>query len=460
MYWRTAACALLLAWGTGAKAQTEQEFLAAHEVEVNVERRGDRWTLEYVFDRATEAWLFPRTSATRDGDDEWRARTWRIETPRVRIVRRGAFDVLVSDRGPVPDRVKLSFTPLAEKLVDDYTPALVFTDGGVALFTGQFELLPLRSAREAARLPSDLNNVLMPQTTVRMSFTEGRKSVTHEGDSPAYVFLGPTRPVDTPDVTTLLDPELPAWIRSALARTVPELLERYAAQLGRPRTGKPTIIVSWNGPTPGIVSRGGGALQGQIVMEYEGAGLITETPERRAEDLWFLAHEAAHFWLGQTVGYEYARDAWITEGGADLLALRVISDLGLPFDWKGELDRAIADCARLTRRRGVESARERNEHRAYYACGTVFGLVAEGASGKPFHHFVRGLVEKHREQRIVTRSDWLAALDAHARDRTLSRDILRLLERGAGDPAEAIASLLRRAGVPHTVGQDGLPRLP
>jgi uncharacterized membrane protein YccC len=138
----------------------------------------------------------------------------------------------------------------------------------------------------------------------------------------------------------------------------------------------------------------------------------------------------------------------------------VISDLGLPFDWKGELNRAIADCARLTRRRGVESARERNEHRAYYACGTVFGLVAEGASGKPFHHFVRALVDAHRDQRIVTRADWLAALDARSRDRTLSRDILRLLERGAADPAQAITSLLERAEVQHRIGEDGLPRLP
>jgi hypothetical protein len=283
--------------------------------------------------------------------------------------------------------------------------------------------------------------------------------VEHRRDTPGYVFLGPTRPVETPDAIALLDPQLPPWIRAALARSVPELLERYSDQLGKPRTGKPTLIVSWRGPTPGFVSRGGGVLFGQIVMEYEGSGLVTETPERRAEDLWFVAHEAAHFWLGQTVGYEYARDAWITEGGADLLAVRVISELGLPFDWQGELNRAVEDCAGLTRRRGVESARDRNEHRAYYACGMVFGLIAEGASGKPFHQFVRGLVERNRDDGIVTRSEWLAALDAQARDRTLSRDILRLLERGSSDPAELIASLFRRAGVAFQLDEREIPRL-
>jgi hypothetical protein len=439
-------------------AESEQEFLAPHEVQVEVNRRGSRWTAEFSFDRPAMAWLFPRTSPTRAGDDGWRQR-WHIETPDVRIVRRGAFDVLVASRGAVPANVRLRFSPLAEKLVDDYTPALQFTDGGVALFSAQFHLLPLRSAREAARLPSDLNNVLMPQTEVVMRFSDGRTTLEHRGDSPTYVFLGPTRALETPDVIAMLDPQLPPWIRGALAKSVPELLQRYADQLGKPRTGRPTVIASWKGPTPGFVSRGGGVLFGQIVMEYEGSGLVTETPERRAEDLWFLAHEAAHFWLGQTVAYEYARDAWITEGGADLLAVRVISELGLPFNWRGELNRAIEDCAELTRRRGVESARDRGEHRAYYACGTVFGLVAEGVSGKPFHHFVRGLVERNRADGIVSRADWLAALDAQTRDSSLSRDVQRLLERGSPEPAELIASLFRRAGVAYELDERRVPRL-
>ena len=448
-----------LLWLVACAARAEVDFLEPHTVQVDVTRRGNQWSAEYTFDRPAEAWLFPRTSATRKGDDAWRERTWQVETPGVRIQRRGSFDVLVANRGPVPVKVRLRFTPLAQKLLDDYTPALQFTDGGVALFSGQFDVLPLRTAREAAKLPSDLNNVLMAQTNLGMSFSDGQRTQTHSGDSPAYVFLGPTRPVETPDVVTLLDPQLPAWIRAALARTVPELLALYGEQLGKPKTGRPTVIVSWNGPTPGMVSRGGGALFGQIVMEYEGVGMVEETPERRAEDLWFVAHEAAHFWLGQTVGYEYARDAWITEGGADLLAIRVIAALGLPFDWRGQINQSITDCASLTRRKGVEGARDRGEHQAYYACGVVLGLVAEGAMRKPFSAFVRQLVDANRADGVVSRADWLAALNSHTRDRSLERDIVRFLERGAADPADLIASLLRRAGVAFELDERGLPRI-
>ena len=450
---------LILGLSAAGAARGEIDFLEPHTVQVDVQRRGHQWTAEYTFDRPAEAWLFPRTAATRQGDDAWRERTWRVETPGVRVQRRGSFDVLVASRGPVPVKVRLRFTPLNQKLVDDYTPALQFTDGGVALFTGQFDVFPLRTAREAAKLPSDLNNVLVPQTRQDMSFSDGQRTLTHTGESPAYVFLGPTRPVETADAVTLLDPQLPAWIRAALARTVPELLALYGEQLGKPKTGRPTVIVSWNGPTPGMVSRGGGVLFGQIVMEYEGVGMVEETPERRAEDLWFVAHEAAHFWLGQTVGYEYARDAWITEGGADLLAIRVIGALGLPFDWRGQINESITECAGFTRRKGVESARDRDEHQAYYACGVVLGLVAEGVSRKPFSAFVRQLVDANRADGIVTRTDWLDVFKTHTRDRSLERDIVRLLERGAPDPADLIGSLLRRAGVPFELDEHGLPRI-
>jgi hypothetical protein len=89
----------------------------------------------------------------------------------------------------------------------------------------------------------------------------------------------------------------------------------------------------------------------------------------------------------------------------------------------------------------------------------VLGLVAEGAMRKPFSAFVRQLVEANRADGIVSRADWLAALSAHTRDPSVERDIARLLERGAADPAALIASLLRRAGVPFELDERKLPRI-
>jgi hypothetical protein len=320
----------------------------------------------------------------------------------------------------------------------------------------------------AAALPSDLNNQLVPDAQIHYVFRDAAGPVLSGGryaspalttEPHAYAFFGRTPPIETPDMVGILDPGLPEWIRTSITEAVPRLLARYTQELGPPPAGKPTLMLSWAGPTPGLVSRAGSVLPGLIVLTYEGSGVLKEDPAQNIQGLWFIAHEAAHFWLGQTVAYEYARDAWITEGGADLLAMRLIAGVEKDYDWRVEFNHALADCVDLTRGRGIESARERDESRAYYACGAVFGLVAESASGRSFFTFVRRLVDHNRVDKIVSRAEWLAELDQASRKPELSRDIARLLDRGAPDPAAFIGSLLQRAGVDVVMDSRGVPQL-
>jgi hypothetical protein len=438
------------------------------QVRVEVTRRGDDWQAVFNFDRALTTWVLPRSALTAEGGQPWRAPSWIIETRGVELRRRGSYDVLVADRGKLPQRVAVSFTPVRERLQADYSPALVFTDDSVALFVAQFDGFPMDSLSAVGKLPSDLNNQLVPAAELKYVFRDAAGPVLLEGrrmavaettDSNTYVLFGGTRPLETPDMIGILDPALPAWIKESLARGVPALLGRYTQELGRLRDFKPALMVSWGGPTPGLVSRGGSVLRGLIAMQYEGSGMLEETPAQRQQGLWFIAHEAAHFWLGQTVSYEYAREAWITEGGADLLAVRAVAEIDPQYDPKIELNRSIADCVRLTRRHGVASARDRGEHRAYYACGAVFGLVAEAGSGRSFYKFVRQLIDDNRADGMVTRADWLSAVDTATRNPMLRRDIERLLDKGVSDPAAFIANLFTRAGVSFEADPSGIPRL-
>ena len=438
------------------------------QVRVEVTRRGDAWQARYTFDRAVDAWVFPRSSPTAEAGKDWRLGSWTVETRGVRLQRRGSYDVLSAGRGGVPLEVSIRFQPVNERLQADYAPALQFSDGSVALFVAQFECFPMDSVSAAGKLPSDLNNQLVPAARIEYLFQDAAGPVLLDGrhaalartsTSDTYVLFGGTRPIETPDMVGIVDPQLPPWIKDSLTRAVPFLLSRYTQELGRLRDFKPAIMVSWAGPTPGIVSREGSALRGLIVMKYEGSGVLEETPAQRQQGLWFIAHEAAHFWLGQTVGYEYARDAWITEGGADLLAIRAVAEADPGYDPLPELNRAIEDCVQLTRRQGVASARDRNQQRAYYACGVVFGLVAEAGSGRSFYKFARALVEHNRADGVVARADWLAELDDATRNPLLRRDIERLLDRGVPDPAQFLADLFTRARISFEVDSSGIPRL-
>ena len=85
--------------------------------------------------------------------------------------------------------------------------------------------------------------------------------------------------------------------------------------------------------------------------------------------------------------------------------------------------------------------------------------MAEAGSGRSFYRFARQLIDDNRADGMVTRADWLAALDAATRNPMLRRDIERLLDKGAADPAAFITTLFTRAGISFEADPSGIPRL-
>ena len=107
-------------------------------------------------------------------------------------------------------------------------------------------------------------------------------------------------------------------------------------------------------------------------MRLEGKQLLTQSPGALDQMRWFIAHEAAHFWLGQTIGYASPDDAWITEGGADYLAMQAAKRADSHYDAGAFMDEARTDCIAALAKGSLGDARRRNDQRAYYACGALF----------------------------------------------------------------------------------------
>ena len=85
---------------------------------VRVLRNGEAWTADYVLDRDAPAWLFTDSALARADNQPWRPRAFTVETPGVRIQRRGWHDVLVGEGGaPVPRRVRIRFEPFSGDLL-------------------------------------------------------------------------------------------------------------------------------------------------------------------------------------------------------------------------------------------------------------------------------------------------------------------------------------------------------
>lgn len=466
----SALLSLMLAAAVAAPALAASGREAA-PVTLTVTRDGERWTAEYVFAGEAPAWAFARSALVEGERRPWRAQSWSVETPGVRLERRGDYDVLAAADGAPLRRVRIAFTPFARGLEADYDPALVFAGGAVALFTGHFDLAPLDSAGAAERLPADLNGtgveVVVPAATYRdaagpVALGDDRAEALTSTDNEAYVLFGAPPVAESDAFRSLVDPGLPAWIGEELAAFTPRLLALFGERLGPGAGDRPMVMVSWAGPTPGLRSMGGSVLPGLVTMRFEGEGVLAADPQTLASARWFIAHEGAHFWLGHTVRYARARDAWIFEGGADLLAVRATAALDPAYDARAELQREVDDCARLAVRPVVDAA-QRGEHRALYACGAVLALLAEAAAGGPaeqgYFGFVRELIAANREDGVVTADEWFDELTRRSGDPELSAAARRLIEAGASDPAGEIAGLLARAGVGFTRGADGAVRL-
>ena len=440
---------------------------AAQPASVDVVRNGREWTAEYRFPKRAPVWVLSDSILAREAKTSWRSESWQVLTPGVRLERRGWYDVLVADKGDVPERVTVRFAPFVKDIEAAYDAALAFTDGSVALFDGKFSVFPASSAAEVEKLPIDPGEVAAAAqpTLIRMIDNAGpvllhgrRVSKALIENSGTYVLFGKAQPAEAEAISTLIDPGLPQWLGGFLASSIPAVLDLYADKLGPKPGNKPLLMVSWAGPTPNFRSMGGSVLDSTIVMTFEGDAVTKEDGAVRDAARWFAAHEGAHFWLGNAVHYSGPQESWITEGGADLLAYRAVAATDPAFDVRGALQKALDQCIGLSLKGGIASANQRGDHKAYYHCGAVFGLAAERASGGDFGSFVRALIDSNSADKKVTRTEWLAALEARAPGKQLAAMIGNLLDHPAPDAGPWV-DLLARSGIPHTVASNGMPQL-
>jgi len=452
---------LLSAAGLGACATgpATEDFSAQDSTQVTVTRDNGQWTADYELTRDAPAWAYYRSSLTNGARLPWRTRDWQVVTPGVVLERIGDLDVLrATNGGNVPRRIRLKLTPRPDNLEADYA-VLMFTDGSVAMPAGAFDIFPLQSMHAARTQDDSLNAFKAEGSNAHITWRDkagpvllhGRRqaeALTEDGNG--YVLFGETKLTESERLVTVVDPELPAWITASIENFAPRIADYYTERLGAGQSDKPTIMLAWSGPTDGKISFSGSVFPGLIVMNFEGRQLLTSSARALEQYRWFIGHESAHFWLGQTVHTEGPEESWITEGGADLMAVRAAKALDLAYDDRAELQKEVDDCVRLAVR-PIASAGQRGEHRAYYACGAVFALAAEAAQkradGGDWFAFLKPLIEASRSDGVLTRTEWLARFTEVSRAADVSPLIEGLLTNGAADPASAIAILFDRTGV-------------
>jgi hypothetical protein len=422
------------------------------------------WTIDYDFLSRAPVWFFPRSAGDLDGRP-WRAQSWTVETPGVRLERAGHFDVLTGNGAPLR-HVRLRMAPFAQPLTADYTPALAFSDGGFALYSDHFLPGPMPSLAAVAALPIDLNDAGLAEmrgTLIladaghrlllggKVSTGTARFALGREG---TYLYSGDAPVIDTEAFAGVIDPGLPAWVRTELDTFTPRLMRLYADRLGKPAGGKPMALVAWQGSERSGWSLGGSVLDGMVVMQISGKRVLEPSPDVLMRMRWFIGHESAHFWLGQTVNYSRRSEAWIMEGGADLLAIRAFQQLVPDYDPHAQLQDELDDCLKRNGAgKPLATAEERGEMRANYACGAMLYRAAESAAKGDVFAFVRQLIDTNRKDGIVTTADWLAAFQAAAGEGQAGA-VRAFVEKGVADPRAFWTQLFAATGVAFTLDGD------
>lgn len=421
---------------------------------VAVMHSGKAWTADYALHERAPLWAFVHSRLPRESKMSWRLATVKVLTPGVRLMRIGNYDALVAASGTVPRRVRLSFAPFLPDLESGNNTALGFSDGSIALYADAFRVLPIRSREELAKISPDYSQLPASDQPTRLTFTDRAGPILARGrrvamatmtDGDTYVLFGKGDLKIGPALTTLIDPALPGWLDAYLKAEMPRILAMYRAQLGPAPIGQPTLMVAWGGSGFHGTSMSGSVLPGLVVMTFLGSGVVKPSVELADYARWFVAHEAAHFWLGQAVAYSSPAESWITEGGAELLAFRATAAIDPKFDVRARMAKARAECQPLLAR-PIASAYERDgDFRAYYACGVIIALAAERASGGDFPGFVRALIAGPGHDKVVTRGEWLALLDVRAPG--LSGEVAELLDNPHADPAAALNRFIDRTHI-------------
>lgn len=444
--------------------------MASEPLSAEVTHQGSTWQIDYTLRHDAPAWVFPISAPKLMDHRPWRQGNWHVVTPGVRIERHGAYDMLVaSDGRSIPRKVRITFIPTSAALEREYDPAIAFSNGATALYSDQFDLAPIVDpatvdAKEAGLSIQDFGGRPVPvrfHDAAGPVFVQGRRQNDPILTGAAtYVVFGAGEVQTLGGVAMLADPALPAWLKSDVSQFAPRVASTYASRLGaRSDPRLPLLIMGWRGATPGKVINDGGVRPGEIVLNFEGEGLLDRNARAARRTRWFIAHEMAHFWLGsEGVAYDAPSDAWLTEGGAEMMAFTLLAASDHEFAI-GELQRAVDDCVKLGAK-PIARAADRHESRAFYACGTVFALAASSVArrrgGSDFFDFLKPLLARHQSDRHLGSAEWLGHFGALSGEPGAADVMRSMIERGSSQPAKDIETILKSADVPMNVADNAI----
>ena len=417
-----------------------------------------KWKASYTLSEPQRLVFFPRSIGN------YRLGDWQAENPDTRLQRVGGFDTVVLSEPR--QQFAFIFTPYTQGLAGDYTPFIPFSDGGLAVFTGQFEVLAAQSLAELELLDGNLSEWqghqpwtgVVIESSKRMidggEIKSGRVVTRFFGEG-HYVYLGDNEIVNTPSFIGVLDPALPAWLRNRLGQDMADIFSYLEQQFQQALELKPTVLFAFRGSQQEGLSNTGGAIGNHLLaLEASGTLLLEENDRVLRYFHWFLAHEAAHLFQGSAMAYLGAPDdRWITEGGANAIANFALRDLGLTdTEYLASLaTRSFENCAAFLATGQSLAMALQDASQAHYSCGEMFAYITEASlKDTSYTEFWRYLLTLEPENNSVSGTQlYLEAMSKLGASQALVTGMQRLIAGESEQPYQQLLNLFTLSGVPY-----------
>ena len=360
--------------------------LAGAAVQTHIEKSDDgMWYAHYITEQPVERLYFHRNP------NAARQQRWQPLSSEIEIVIEDGAEVVRHREGKPFSSASFRLSPTYIPLPKDYALFSPFSNGDVGIYSGRFFACSVAPCDETSnhypmRLTSSKNEHIVIQGKIHTDYIEwiGRNS----GEQ---IYVGRLQPKIMSGLLAIIDPALPSSILSPLTVDLPILMQFMQTNLGElQNTYAPTLFASFarEFANPRTKSTQGGTLSNQVFMHWDLNQAQMDELERSFDQnstLWFLAHEAGHFYQRSYAQSSNHNDAWIHEGMAEMLAYQALqqhyADEAQDFLRQKVLDATNSCHASLTET-SLANASEQQKFSAHYDCGLLIHLAVEQHAGR------------------------------------------------------------------------------
>ncbi|SMF60049.1 hypothetical protein [Pseudobacteriovorax antillogorgiicola] len=339
---------------------------------------GTTWTAQYRLPFAVKSLVFQRDT------NLFRHKLWDISPSTLKIVKDSGVERIISMDGEAFQGFTVEFKVMDKALFKDYEFFRSFTDGGLVLFSGHLNVMIDEITLENLK---DEEFPFLPMTFAITAHSDNyiaingkafhrKASWKDESLHGTYIYFGSQKPLESKSMISILDPALPAKVKSSLEPQLANLFSFYEEKFGHSLGYVPTVLFNYNPDHSGKRSSGG-TLPQMVQLSWQGP-FDSEDARDSEEVHWLVAHEAAHLWNGKLFRVYDTTPTWIKEGGADAVANRALYFQGV-YDQNKLWDRHLQDlntCLSILRGKALEDV-TRNGFQAHYKCGSAMMWMME-----------------------------------------------------------------------------------